>query len=62
MKVGFKARRGRKRNPVPHRSHRTKGAIGDPISRAMKRMDLLRAREDRERYEHAAWHDGRRTT
>lgn len=56
MKVGHKTRRGRKANPAPHKGHRTAhGVVRDPISRAMKRVNLLRRREDDERVERAAW-------
>jgi hypothetical protein len=49
MKVGHKKRRGRKRNPVPHKPHRTaRGAIADPISRSMK-VERLRQREEKRR-------------
>lgn len=43
--AGHKARRGRKGNPVPHGPHRNRGAINDPLTRAVKRQ----AGENRER-------------
>lgn len=54
-KVGHKARNGRRRRPVPHGSHRKGPGLADPLSRAMKRERLRRAREDAERVERAAW-------
>lgn len=42
MKVGYKARRGRKRSPVPHQSHRFKGGIADPITRSFVADQRLR--------------------
>jgi hypothetical protein len=50
VKVGYKARRGRRRRPAPHVCHRRRrGAISDPLTRAMKRVTLLRRLEEDER-------------
>lgn len=54
-KVSKKARRGRKRNPVGHKSHRTPGTVSDPVSKAFKRTHLQWMREQRQRVEDAAW-------
>lgn len=43
---------GWRRARPPHR--RNRGAISDPISRAMKRIDLERRRQDQARFERAA--------
>lgn len=55
MKVGHKARHGRRRRPVGHKPHRRRGAIRDPISRAMKRATLLLRLEDEARAERDEW-------
>lgn len=56
MKVGHKTRRGRKRNPVPHKSHRTrKGVVKGPLARAMRRQRHERRIKDDARVEAAAW-------
>lgn len=56
MKVGHKARHGRRRRPAAQKAHRRRrGAISDPISRAMKRATLLRRLEEEARLERDEW-------
>ena len=43
MKVSKKARRGRRRHPLPHGNHRKVGATQDPLVRA-RRVRYRRAR------------------